>query len=307
MEKPKYRPFSKPVKRLDVHCHLGDGVHCFTPEQRIELDRVLGIDHCVILPAPINNGSTGSLPGVLGTEEAREVSAKYPEHFSWFCNIEPDGTERTYETLKQYKADGAVGVGEFGTLLRFDDPKVDHLLSCCGELGLPFLFHISPYGTNSYGVIDEKGLPGLEGALIRHPDTVFIGHSQPFWYEIGPVDPALPGPALNGFPFGPVTEEGKAVELMRRFPNLYADLSANSGSNAILRDPAFGLRFLKEFSGRLLFGTDLLNTDLIFPIGQMLDYYLFSGQLDEADYRKICRDNAVHLFNMSTDCGRFAI
>ncbi len=298
MDQPKYRPFSKPVQRLDVHCHLGDGTGCFTPEARIALDEVLGIGRCVILPAPINHGSTGALPGVLNTAQARAVCRRYPDHFSWFCNVEPDGTERTLDALAQYKAEGAVGVGEFGTLLRFDDPKVDHLLACCGKLGLPFLFHISPYGTNAYGVIDEKGLPGLEGALQRHPDTIFIGHSQPFWYELGPVDPQLPGPALNGFPFGPVEREGRAVALLRRYPNLYADLSANSGSNAILRDPAFGLRFLEEFSDRLLFGTDLLNTELLFPIGQMLDYYLFSKQLSEASYRKICRENAVTLLKL---------
>ncbi len=307
MEQPKYRPFSKPVPRLDVHCHLGDGIGCFTPAQRLELDRVLGISHCVILPAPINQGSTAALPGVLNTEEAREVCRSHPEHFSWFCNVEPDGTECTYETLARYKAEGAVGVGEFGTLLPFDDPRLDHLLSCCGALGLPFLFHISPYGTNAYGVIDEKGLPGLEGALQRHPDTVFIGHSQPFWYEIGPVDPELPGPALNGFPFGQVEREGRAVELLRKYPNLYADLSANSGSNAILRDPAFGLRFLSEFSDRLLFGTDLLNTELLFPIGQMLDYWLFSKQLSESIYRKICCENAITLLKLPFENRRFAI
>lgn len=271
------------------------------------LDRVLGIARCVILPAPINQGSTAALPDVMNSEEAREICRRYPEHFSWFCNVEPDGTDKTLAALTQAKACGALGVGEFGTLLPFDDSRVDHLLDCCGKLELPFLFHISPYGTNRYGVIDEKGLPGLEGALKRHPDTIFIGHSQPFWYEIGPVDPQLPGPALNGFPFGPVTKEGRMVELMRRYNNLWADLSANSGSNGILRDPAFGLRFLKEFSDRVVFGTDLLNTDLIFPIGQMLDYYLLSGQLSEEDYQKICWDNAARLLKLPPNLGRFAI
>ena len=298
MAAPKYKPFQKPVPKLDVHCHLGTGAGCFSPEERIALDETLGIAHSVILPAPINQGSTGALPDVLDTAQAREVSRRWPEHFSWFCNVEPDGTDRTYDTLAQYQAEGAVGVGEFGTLLPFDDPRMDHLLDCCGRLSLPFLFHISPYGTNAYGVIDERGLPGLEGALQRHPDTVFIGHSQPFWYEIGPVDPRIPGPALNGFPFGPVTQEGRAVELLRRYGNLYADLSANSGSNAILRDPGFGLRFLEEFSDRLLFGTDLLNTDVLFPIGQMLDYFLFSRQLSEESYRKICWETGADLFKL---------
>ena len=292
----KYRPFEKPVLRWDVHCHLSaDGSGCFTPDERRTLDRLLGIDHCTILPAPVGSSQT-LLPGVMDSVQARETAMRDPEHFSWFCNVEPDGTERTRKALEQAKKDGALGVGEFGPMLPFDDPRVDHLLDCCAELSLPLLFHISPYGTNAYGVIDEKGLPGLEWALQRHPDTGFIAHSQPFWYELGVYDPELPGAALNGFPFGPVTREGRAVELLRQYPNLYADLSATSGSNAILRDPDYGLRFLTEFQDRLLFGTDLLNTVFLYPLAQMLDYALLAGRLDEIAYRKICRENAERLF-----------
>ena len=300
MEKPKYRKFRRPVQRIDVHCHLGNGANCISSEERMAVDKVLGVDHCVILPGPIN-GEQNILPGTVDTAQARELAQRFPDRFSWFCNVEPDGTEKTRTILGEAKKNGALGVGEFGTLLPFDDPRVDHLLFCCGEWGLPFLFHISPYGTNAYGVIDEKGLPGLEGALQRHPDTIFIAHSQPFWYELGTYDPSLPGGALNGFPFGPVQKEGRAVELLRRYPNLYADLSAISGSNAILRDWPFGLGFLREFQDRLLFGTDLVETNFIYPLGQMLDYALLSGQLDEAAYKKICRGNAIRVLNMDLE------
>ena len=37
---------------------------------------------------------------------------------------------------------------------------------------------------------------------------------------------------------------------------MYADLSANSGLNAIARDPEFGIPFLNNFADKLLFGTD---------------------------------------------------
>ena len=33
------------------------------------------------------------------------------------------------------------------------------------------------------------------------------------------------------------------MELLRKYPNLYGDLSAGSGYNAITRDPAFGDAF----------------------------------------------------------------
>ena len=295
-EKRKYG-FKRPVERLDIHCHLGAGTSLFSPEERIELDKVLGIAHAVILPSPVQDG-VNMMPDSVGSEEARKTAEWFPKHFSWFVNVEPDGTDRVVKVLKEAKAAGARGVGEFGTKLEFSDPWVDHLLDVCGALELPFLFHISPYGTNPYGIIDEKGLPGLEGALKRHPETIFIGHSQPFWYEIGTYNPELPEPALNGFPFGKVEKEGRAVELLRAYPNLHADLSAISGTNAILRDQDYGLRFLEEFQDRLYFGTDLLNTEFIFPLGQMLDYWLLAGKLSEEAYRKICWDNAAKLLNI---------
>ena len=298
MQETKKYGFHKPVLRLDLHCHLSLlGGRLFTPEERIGLDKILGIDHAVILPSPVQDGAN-MLPDCMDSEEARLTAEKYPEHFSWFVNVEPDGSDAVVKKLKTAKAQGAKGVGEFGTKLTFDDPWVDHLLDVCGALELPFLFHISPYGTNSYGVIDEKGLPGLEGALERHPETIFLAHSQPFWYELGTYDPNLPEPALNGFPLGKVEEEGKAVELLRKYPNLHADLSALSGSNAILRDPDYGAAFITEFQDRLYFGTDLLNTEFIFPLGQMLDYWLITRKISEEAYRKICRENAMKLLQI---------
>ena len=289
--------FRRPVQRLDIHCHLGNDGSLFTPEERMELDRFLGIDRAVILPSPVQDGAE-MIQGCMNSREAMETAMKYPEHFSWFVNVEPDGSDRVVRELREAKANGAKGIGEFGTKFSFDDVWVDHLLDVCGALKLPFLFHISPYGTNSYGIIDGKGLTGLEGALERHPDTIFIAHSQPFWYELGTYSPDLPGAALNGFPFGKVEEEGRAVELLRKYDNLYADLSAISGMNAILRDPDYGVRFLREFQGRLMYGTDLVSREFVFPLGQMLDYYLLSGRIDERIYRKICRENAQKLLDI---------
>ena len=306
-EKKKYG-FHKPVLRTDLHVHLGLEVNNqgnITLEERLELDRFLGIERGVILPYPVNEGQDPTSFGVMDTQMAREAARRHPEHFLWFCNVEPDGTEKTRKALEEYKSQGARGVGEFGTKLPFDDPRVDHLLSCCGELGLPILFHMSPEGTGPYGVIDHPGLPLLEKELESHPDTIFIGHSQLFWYELGVYDKNIPAAAMNGFPFGKIEGEGRAVELMRRYPNLWADLSATSGSNAILRDTEYGIKFLREFQDRLMFGSDIVNLDMIFPIGQMLDYYLISGRLEEEAYVKICSGNAARLLGLDgkTDCG----
>ena len=52
---------------------------------------------------------------------------------------------------------------------------------------------------------------------------------------------------------------GDAIDtLMNKYPNLYGDLSAGSGANAISRDKKFGRAFLIRCADRLMFGTDFL-------------------------------------------------
>ena len=40
------------------------------------------------------------------------------------------------------------------------------------------------------------------------------------------------------------------------YPNLFGDMSANSGNNAMSRDPEFTADFLKRHQDKLLFGSD---------------------------------------------------
>ncbi len=293
--------FTKPCKKIDVHTHLAKGANAmgmFDPEARIEFDKVLGIDKCVILPfaGRMPGAPMADANGLLTPEDACEVAAKYPDHFAWFCNIFPDGTDATYQQLKKYKEMGACGVGEFGTLQRFDDPTMDHLFSCCEELGLPLLFHMSPNGIN-YGVIDEAGLPLLEKALARHPKMAFIGHSQPFWFEISTYPADLTPEERNVYPKGKVTP-GRVPYLLEKYPNLYADLSADSGGNALIRDEEYALEFLDKFQDKLMFGTDICNTEFIYPLSSYLDSLLHQFKISEEVYTKVCRANAQKLLGI---------
>ena len=47
--------------------------------------------------------------------------------------------------------------------------------------------------------------------------------------------------------------------LLKTHPNLYGDISAGSGYNALTRDPDFGVAFLDRFHERLFFGTDICS------------------------------------------------
>lgn len=195
---------------IDAHMHLPDKknpLHRLSPEERIRADALLGIKKCVALSYADNNPVDIGIAaaGIASPEETAEVCAKYPDHFTWFCNVYPDGTDKTYNRLEAYRKMGARGMGEFISCFRLRDPLVQHLLGCLEDLGLPFLFHMNATG-KGYGIVDRPGLTELEECLQKFPKLIFIGHSQPFWYEIAQYDYDTSTPeARCAYPSGKVT------------------------------------------------------------------------------------------------------
>ena len=51
----------------------------------------------------------------------------------------------------------------------------------------------------------------------------------------------------------------KLPTMLREYANLYCDLSAGSGRNALTRDPEYGKDFVLEFQDRLLYGRDYFD------------------------------------------------
>jgi predicted TIM-barrel fold metal-dependent hydrolase len=58
---------------------------------------------------------------------------------------------------------------------------------------------------------------------------------------------------------GKIVQGGRLVDLLQRFPNLYCDISAGSGHNALKRDPEFAEKFLTDFQDRILYGRDYFD------------------------------------------------
>lgn len=238
--------------------------------------------------------------GMKGTEASRIAAGLAPDTYRWMCNLN-DGELTTLEEVEAYftrcREQGAVGVGEFAINRWIDDPYIDMIFTAAENVGLPLLFHMSPEQGFNYGVADQPGLPMLEKALQRHPNLIIIGHSQPFWHEIT-GDAGQDLVSRNSWGEGPVTPGGRTVELLRKYPNLYGDLSANSGGNAIMRDEAFGLAFLEEFQDRLMFGSDMTNTEMEFPLGRYLDKILAEGKISQQVYNKVCFENAARILGV---------
>ena len=294
----------KILPKIDIHVHAvpsvliyrQDGTHFPTPDEIRAMYEMIGVDRGVLLPdGPFEHGSED----ICSNREAMQMVRDYPDVFGWwFCEVSPFAGENTAETnlshyIRQYQAHGAKGVGEVEENRYFDDPYMFNLFRHCEACGAPVLFHIGEMG-GDYGIVDELHLPHLERALAAFPNLKFIGHSQKFWAEIGQCDSFS-----NSFrPEGKVIE-GRLPYLFRKYPNLYGDLSAGSGRNAMLRDPEYSYLFLEEFQDRLFFGTDLCTEydgdDRIVKLSKFLDRAMLDGKISYTVYEKVSRGNALDL------------
>ena len=286
------------MKKIDLHLHL-------TPFQIPKLGKMnltsgknmlphleeLGIGKGVLM-----SGAEKGMP--FGTNKANKaICDQFPEHYAWMCSLSPRSKEPVYDRLARFKAEGAIGIGELTYNHRLDDPFLQEVFTAAEKLGMPITIHMSPEEGYSYGVVDEPGLPLLEGVLKKYPDLKILGHSQTFWIEMS-ADAPEDKEGRNSWGDGPVVPGGRVPELFARYPNLYGDLSANSGSRAIMRDEAFGLQFLESYADRLFFATDMVNADMVFPLGAWLDEQVAAGKLSQETYNKICFENAQRIFGL---------
>jgi hypothetical protein len=58
------------------------------------------------------------------------------------------------------------------------------------------------------------------------------------------------------YPKGPITPGGITERYLADYPNMFADLSAGSGLNALTRDPSFTPGFFERHQDKLLYGSD---------------------------------------------------
>ena len=286
------------MKKIDLHLHL-------TPFQLPKLGKMnltsgknmlphleeLGIEKGVLM-----SSSEGGLP--FGTNKAnRKICQQFPDRYAWMCAVDPKGKEPVYDRLARFKSQGAVGIGELTVNRRLDDPFFRELFAAAEKLNMPVTIHMSPEVGYSYGVVDDPGLPLLEQVLKTYPNLMILGHSQTFWIEMS-ADAPKEKEARNQWGDGPVIPGGRVPELFEKYPNLYGDLSANSGSRAIMRDETFGLAFMERYADRLFFATDMVNKDMVFPLGAWLDEKVASGELSRETYEKIIRTNAQRIFGL---------
>lgn len=187
-----------------------------------------------------------------------EAKEKYPDRFVLaYCPNprDPFALDKLDAAVNTY---GVQVCGEWKFRMMLDNWDCIDLYRYCGEKNLPVLFHLEypisvdrKYPRPHWWYAGDMG--AIERTLQLCPETVFIGHAMGFWAEIS-------GDGLGmktAYPKGKVCEGGKLLELLRKYPNLYCDMSGTSGWNALARDVEFTKKFLTEFQDRVLFGRDL--------------------------------------------------
>ncbi len=287
---------------IDIHTHVGFGRSSLRDEPAVDENELLrrmdefGVEKAVILPS----GSPEGDFFCFTVEDALEVYHRHPDRIIPFYKPDPRNGNNGPDTdfswvLEEYKEAGCKGVGEITANLYIDDPLYKNLFYQCGNAGLPMIFHLAVKIGGVYGPADDMGLPRLEKMLFELPDTIFIGHAMAFWSEISSeVDEETRG----YYPKGPVKSPGRVPKLLKKYPNLYGDLSAESGSNAISRDPKYGYEFLEQFQDKLLFGTDIDQINLRVPIVPYLKNALNEGKISKTAFDKITKENAEKLLGL---------
>jgi uncharacterized protein len=289
---------------IDIHVHIcrvpsaprGGKSWLCTPEQLLAIYDQLGIERGVLMPLV-----SPEFYEPQANTDILEICRDHPGRFIPFCNVDPRNVGNSpnsdlSEILNHYRDLGCMGVGEVTANLRFDDPLVQNLLRHMEAAGMPFVFHMAPRVGAYYGLVDEPGLPLLERSLARFSKLAFIGHSPTFWAEIARLE--TPADHWDVYPGYPVREEGVLPKLFRRYPNLYGDLSASSGHNALARDRQYAVRFLNEFQDRLLFGTDITGPGTSVPLPAFLKELRETGQISETVFQKVARENTIRLLGL---------
>jgi predicted TIM-barrel fold metal-dependent hydrolase len=254
---------------IDIHNHAD--YHGYNVEMMLRNMDENGIDITCLLSweAPPDDYDPGTKHAFspfssspVPFERCAAYKEKAPDRF-WlgFCPDprRPDAIGRLKAAVSLYNISMC---GELKLRMMYDNPDALRMYRFCGEQRLPVLVHLDyeiPQGSLSqpwpnywYG----GGIEALERACALCPETNFIGHAPGFWAHIS----ADPNCAAEYYPKGPVIAGGELINALERYSNLYCDISAGSGHNALSRDLEFTRGFLIRFQDRVMFGRDYFDS-----------------------------------------------
>lgn len=237
-------PDEAPPNQRKIDCHLHINHFDRSIEDTIKHMDATGTQKAFVLPLETGEGGV-----LLRAETVLHAWHQYPDRVIPFCQTDIRRDD-VLQRVRAYHLLGCRGIGEQKEHLPLNDKRVEAIIALCDELNWPITIHFQD-GANGY----NQGLAEhLETYLKRYRQVRIIGHAQTWWANIS-AD--VPPPEKGGlYPTGPVKPGGLLDRLMDKYPNLYADMSAGSGYNALSRDPDFTADFINRHPEQLLFGSD---------------------------------------------------
>lgn len=211
-------------------------------------------DH--VLGARLFGATTGPIP----FSRCLAYKERAPERF--VLGYAPDPRRRDAIARMRAAVDtyGVRVCGELKVRMMYDNPDALRLFRLCGERSVPVTVHIDyefdapaayPRPNYWYG----GGMEAFERAVAKCAGTLFLGHGPGFWAHISGDDKY----DKEVYPRGRVKAGGKLPAMLRRHANLYCDISAGSGLNALKRDSKFAGKFIVEFQDRVVYGRDCFD------------------------------------------------
>lgn len=234
---------------IDIHQHVNFSGR--SNEDLFAHQDKMGVAHTILLPSASaysrksthNGKSNGLAARIFGTMAAARIVQSKPDRFSFFCNEIPDLEEAPAEISKWLER-GAIGIGESKFHLECDSVAMVRIYEVAQEYEVPVLLHFEHGRYN-------MGFERFHKVLEKFPKVNFIGHAQTWW---GNID--ANHVQTDMYPKKPVKAGGLTDRYLADYPNMFGDLSAGSGRNALTRDEDHARDFLKRHQDKLLLGTD---------------------------------------------------
>ena len=239
---------------IDIHQHTH--YHGRSDQQMIAHQRAMGIAKTILLPAgkPTVRRSTrggrsnGLAAKVAGNSNAKAVVDQFPGEFYLGANEVTD-LKTARQEIEKFLKQGAVIIGEQKFDVECDSAESQGLYRLAADYDVPILLHFQ-YRTYN------RSFDRFWKMLEKHPKTNFIGHAQTWWANIDKHY----DPKTGNYPTGPVTAGGLTDKYLQDYPNMYADMSAGSGLNSLLRDEKHTIGFLDRNQDKILYGSDCADT-----------------------------------------------
>lgn len=289
---PNPAPPAEPI--IDIHQHLG---YSGRPDAvLLTHQRAMGISRTILLPAgrPLSVASThfGASNGLdakaLGNDACYEFARAHPKNYMFGANEVPD-TDAAVPEIERFLKRGAVVIAEQKFGVDCDSAAMQKIYQLAQDHRVPVLMH---WQFERYNL----GFERFHKMLEKYSKVTFIGHAQTWW---GNIDKNHKDQSVM-YPKGPVTRGGLTDRYLADYPNMYGDLSAGSGLNALTRDEDFTGDFLTRHQDKLIYGSDCSDHEGTGPKCQGSQTILIVRRLagSKAIERKLLFENAKRVFHL---------